>query len=53
MVLTVFARIAEFERELIQERTRSGRVAAQARRAFRPATEADRRSNRTRTAAGE
>src|SRR3954454_23506559 len=31
MVLTVFAGIAEFERELIQERTRSGRVAAQAR----------------------
>lgn len=31
MVLTVFAGIAEFERELIHERTRSGRVAAQAR----------------------
>jgi DNA invertase Pin-like site-specific DNA recombinase len=31
MVLTVFAGIAEFERELIQERTRSGRVAAKAR----------------------
>ena len=31
MVLTVFAGIAEFERELIHERTRTGRVAAQAR----------------------
>ena len=31
MVLTIFAGIAEFERELIHERTRSGRVAAQAR----------------------
>jgi DNA invertase Pin-like site-specific DNA recombinase len=31
MVLTVFAGIAEFERQLIHERTRSGRVAAQAR----------------------
>jgi DNA invertase Pin-like site-specific DNA recombinase len=31
MVLTVFAGIAEFERELIHERTRSGRVAAMAR----------------------
>jgi DNA invertase Pin-like site-specific DNA recombinase len=31
MVLTVFAGIAEFERELIHERTRSGRVAAKAR----------------------
>jgi DNA invertase Pin-like site-specific DNA recombinase len=31
MVLTVFAGIAEFERELIYERTRSGRVAAKAR----------------------
>ena len=31
MVLTVFAGIAEFERALIQERTHSGRVAAQAR----------------------
>jgi DNA invertase Pin-like site-specific DNA recombinase len=31
MVLTVFAGIAEFERELIQERTGSGRVAAKAR----------------------
>jgi DNA invertase Pin-like site-specific DNA recombinase len=31
MVLTVFAGIAEFERELIQERTRAGRTAAQAR----------------------
>ena len=31
MVLTVFAGIAEFERELIRERTRSGRVAAKAR----------------------
>ena len=31
MVLTVFAGIAEFERALIHERTRSGRVAAQAR----------------------
>jgi len=31
MVLTVFAGIAEFERELIHERTRSGRVAARAR----------------------
>jgi DNA invertase Pin-like site-specific DNA recombinase len=31
MVLTVFAGIAEFERELIQERTRSGQVAARAR----------------------
>ncbi len=31
MVLTVFAGIAEFERSLIVERTRSGRVAAQAR----------------------
>lgn len=31
MVLTVFAGIAEFERELIHERTRAGRVAAQAR----------------------
>jgi DNA invertase Pin-like site-specific DNA recombinase len=31
MVLTVFAGIAEFERELIRERTRAGRVAAQAR----------------------
>jgi DNA invertase Pin-like site-specific DNA recombinase len=31
MVLTVFAGIADFERELIHERTRSGRVAAKAR----------------------
>lgn len=31
MVLTVFAGIAEFERELIHERTREGRVAAKAR----------------------
>jgi DNA invertase Pin-like site-specific DNA recombinase len=31
MVLTVFAGIAEFERELIHERTRSRRVAAKAR----------------------
>ena len=31
MVLTVFAGIAEFERELIQQRTSSGRVAAKAR----------------------
>jgi DNA invertase Pin-like site-specific DNA recombinase len=31
MVFTVFAVSAEFERELIQERTRSGRVAAMAR----------------------
>ncbi len=31
MVLTVFAGIAEFERELIHERTRSGRVAAKSR----------------------
>ena len=31
MVLTVFAGIAEFERELIHERTSSGRIAAQAR----------------------
>jgi len=31
MVLTVFAGIAEFERELIKERTGSGRVAAKAR----------------------
>jgi DNA invertase Pin-like site-specific DNA recombinase len=31
MVLTIFAGIAEFERELIQERTRAGRTAAQAR----------------------
>jgi DNA invertase Pin-like site-specific DNA recombinase len=31
MVLTVFAGIAEFERELIQERTRAGRTAARAR----------------------
>lgn len=31
MVLTVFAGIAEFERELIRERTRSGRMAAQTR----------------------
>jgi DNA invertase Pin-like site-specific DNA recombinase len=31
MVLTVFAGIAEFERSLIVERTRSGRVAAKAR----------------------
>ena len=31
MVLTVFAGIAEFERELIRERTRSGRMAAKAR----------------------
>lgn len=31
MVLTVFAGIAEFERELIHQRTSSGRVAAQAR----------------------
>ena len=31
MVLTVFAGIAEFERELIHERTRTGRMAAQAR----------------------
>ena len=31
MVLTVFAGIAEFERELIDERTRSGRMAAKAR----------------------
>jgi DNA invertase Pin-like site-specific DNA recombinase len=31
MVLTVFAGIAEFERELIYERTQAGRVAAPAR----------------------
>jgi DNA invertase Pin-like site-specific DNA recombinase len=31
MVLTVFAGIAEFERELIHQRTRSGRTAAKAR----------------------
>jgi DNA invertase Pin-like site-specific DNA recombinase len=31
MVLTIFAGIAEFERELIHERTRSGRVAAKER----------------------
>jgi DNA invertase Pin-like site-specific DNA recombinase len=31
MVLTVFAGIAEFERELIHERTQAGRVAARAR----------------------
>jgi DNA invertase Pin-like site-specific DNA recombinase len=31
MVLTVFAGITEFERELIHEHTRSGRVAAKAR----------------------
>lgn len=31
MVLTVFAGISEFERELIHERTRSGRVAAKSR----------------------
>ena len=31
MVLTVFAGIAEFERELISERTRAGRMAAKAR----------------------
>ena len=31
MVLTVFAGIAEFERELIHQRTSSGRVAAKAR----------------------
>jgi len=31
MVLTVFAGIAEFERELINQRTSSGRVAAKAR----------------------
>ncbi|MFN7742714.1 MAG: recombinase family protein [Phycisphaerales bacterium] len=31
MILTVFAGIAEFERELIRERTTAGRVAAQAR----------------------
>ncbi len=31
MVLTIFAGIAEFERELIHERTRTGRVAAHAR----------------------
>ena len=31
MVLTVFAGIAEFERELIRERTNSGRVSAKAR----------------------
>jgi hypothetical protein len=42
MVLTVFAGIAEFERALIHERTRSGRVAAQARgvRFGRPGTAA-------------
>jgi DNA invertase Pin-like site-specific DNA recombinase len=31
MVLTIFAGIAEFERELIHERTGSGRVAAKQR----------------------
>ena len=31
MVLTVFAGIAEFERELIHERTSSGRLSAKAR----------------------
>ena len=31
MVLTVFAGIAEFERELIHERTNSGRIFAKAR----------------------
>jgi DNA invertase Pin-like site-specific DNA recombinase len=31
MVLTIFAGVAEFERELIHERTRSGRVAAKTR----------------------
>ena len=31
MVLTVFAGIAEFERELIHQRTSTGRVAAKAR----------------------
>jgi DNA invertase Pin-like site-specific DNA recombinase len=31
MILTIFAGIAEFERELIVERTRSGRLAAQKR----------------------
>lgn len=31
MVLTVFASIAEFERELIHQRTSSGRIAAKAR----------------------
>ena len=38
MVLTVFAGIAEFERELIHQRTSSGRVAARPRRALRAAT---------------
>ncbi len=31
MLLTVFAGIAEFERDLIRERTKSGRIAARSR----------------------
>ena len=31
MIMTVFAGIAEFERDLIRERTGAGRIAAQAR----------------------
>ena len=46
MVLTVFAGIAEFERELIHERTNSGRVSAKARGVpIRTAAEADKRSD--------
>lgn len=55
MVLTVFAGIAEFERELIHERTRSGRVAAKNRgvRFGRPAKLADDQINLARRLIGE
>jgi DNA invertase Pin-like site-specific DNA recombinase len=54
MVLTVFAGIAEFERELIHQRISSGRVAAAAGGgAVRPPTQAQPRSNRVRRTAGE
>jgi DNA invertase Pin-like site-specific DNA recombinase len=54
MVLTVFAGIAEFERELIHERTGSGRDAAKARgvRFGRP-PETELRSNSPRPALGK
>lgn len=54
MVLTVFAGIAEFERELIRERTHAGRQGRPGEwRTRRPPTEADRQPARTRTSTGD
>ena len=52
MVLTVFAGIAEFERALIDQRTRSGAWPPRLAACARSPPEADRRANRTRPATG-